>query len=130
MVQIHQLFKQAMDKHGISSKHLAEIAGISQNHLSQFRSGNKWVSPEVFAELLKGMDKLAPGSRRYFCELLANEPLGKEDTKSNIEKMIDSADDDEIEAVLLAIGRKWKKTRQNAAITSAYDTDFSPAIAV
>ncbi|WDD36117.1 helix-turn-helix transcriptional regulator (plasmid) [Nostoc sp. UHCC 0926] len=129
-MQIYQLFKQAMDRHGIQGKELAGLAGISQNHLSQFRSGHKWVSPEVFAALLEGMDRLAPGSRKYFCQLLAEEPLAERDTSKRLAEMIEAADEDEMEAALLAIGRKWKRTRQNPAISGNYSTGFDSAIAV
>ncbi|MHC5672991.1 helix-turn-helix domain-containing protein [Nostoc sp.] len=129
-MQIYQLFKQTMDKYGIQGRELAALAGISQNHLSQFRSGHKWVSPEVFSALLKGMDQLAPGSRKYFCQLLAEEPLAERDTSKKLAEMIEAADDDEMEAALLAIGRKWKRTRQNPAISGNYSTNFDSAIAV
>lgn len=129
-MQIYQLFKQAMDRHGIQGKELAALAGISQNHLSQFRSGHKWVSPEVFAALLEGMDQLAPGSRKYFCQLLAEEPLAEKDTSKRLAEMIEAADEDEMEAALLAIGRKWKITRQNPTISGNYSTEFDSAIAV
>lgn len=129
-MQIYQLFKQAMDRHGIQGKELAALAGISPNHLSQFRSGHKWVSPEVFAALLKGMDQLAPGSRKYFCQLLAEEPLAERDTSKSLAEMIEAADEDEMEAALLAIGRKWKRTRQNSTNISGYSTSLDSAIAV
>jgi transcriptional regulator with XRE-family HTH domain len=127
-MQICQLFKQAMDRHGIQGKELAELAGISQNHLSQFRSGKKWVSPEVFVALLEGMDQLAPGSRAYFCELLAQKPLSQpQNDSSNLKKMIEAADEEEIDEILLIIGRKWK---QNAAIGGRYSLNQNGAIAV
>ena len=129
-MQIYQLFKQAMDQHGIQGKELAALAGISQNHLSQFRSGQKWVSPEVFAALLEGMDQLVPGSRKYFCQLLAEEPLAERDTSKRLAEMIEAADDEEMEAALLAIGRKWKRTKQNSAISDNYSAGFDSAIAV
>jgi transcriptional regulator with XRE-family HTH domain len=130
-MQIHQLFKQAMDKYGVSGKELAALAGISQNHLSQFRSGHKWVSPDVFMSLLEGMDQLSPGSRRYFCQMLAEKPLSQEkDNGRRLVEMIEAADDDEMEAALLAIGRKWKITKQKSIISDDYSTGFDSAIAV
>jgi transcriptional regulator with XRE-family HTH domain len=130
-MEIYQLFKQAMDRYGIQGKELAALAGISPNHLSQFRSGHKWVSPEVFAALLEGMDQLCPGSRRYFCELLAQEPLSQEeDSGRKLVELIETANDDEIEAALLALGRKWKTSKQNAVITGRYNPSLDSAIAV
>jgi transcriptional regulator with XRE-family HTH domain len=128
-MQIYQLFKEAMDRYGIQSKELAECAGISQNHLSQFRSGRKWVSPEVFAALLEEMDRLSPGSRAYFCELLAQKPLSQqsENDGNKLKEMIEAADEEEIDEILLIIGRKWK---QNTAITGKYSPNLDSAIAV
>lgn len=127
-MQICQLFKQAMDRYGIQGKELAQLAGISPNHLSQFRSGHKWVSPEVFAALLEGMDQLSPGSRAYFCQLLAQKPLSEgEDNGSKLIELIETADEEEIDEILLIIGRKWK---QNAAITGRYSPNLDNAIAV
>ncbi|QFS50621.1 helix-turn-helix domain-containing protein [Nostoc sphaeroides] len=129
-MQIYQLFKQTMDQYGIQGKELAALAGISQNHLSQFRSGNKWVSPEVFSALLESMDQLAPGSRKYFCQLLAEEPLVERNTSKKLAEMIEAADDDEMEAALLAIGRKWKRTKQKSIISDDYSAGFDSPIAV
>ncbi|MEA5569149.1 helix-turn-helix transcriptional regulator [Anabaena sp. UHCC 0399] len=121
MPQIHQLFKQSMDRYGVQGKELAVLAGISPNHLSEFRNGKKWVSPEVLTALLEGMDKIAPGSRRYFCQLLAEEPLGESDKSGRLAQMIEAADDDEMEAAMIAIGRKWKRLRVGRIHTENVD---------
>jgi len=115
--QIHLLIKQTMDRYGIRGKDLAEIAGIGASHISDVRSGKKWVSPEVFIALLEGMDTLAPGSRHYFCQLLAGEELSskKATVGEKIAELIEVADDNDIETALLAIGRKWKRLRQRSA---------------
>lgn len=111
-MQIHELFRLTMDRHGIKGKDLAEKVGIGKDHLSQIRCGRKWVSPEVFVKLLEGMDELAPGSRRYFCELLANEPLGNE-PQSDLVKLVENANDEEIDTVLSLIGYRWKNSIKN-----------------
>ena len=129
---IHELFKQTMNRYGIRGKDLAPLAGISPNHLSEFRSGKTWISPEVFLGMLEGMEKLAPGSRQYFCELLNEKPLPE---KTNIgEKLvalIEAADDDEMEQLLLSIGRKWKRDINKAKKETSNFTDkITDAIAV
>ncbi|TVP63421.1 MAG: XRE family transcriptional regulator [Nodularia sp. (in: Bacteria)] len=110
---IHQLFKQAQDLYGIKGKELAKLAGISANHLSDFRSGKTWLSPEVLVSLLAAMDELAPGSRRYFCQLLAEQPVPtkKPSVGEKLVELIELADDEEMEVAMIAIGRKWKRTR-------------------
>ncbi|MBC1237599.1 helix-turn-helix transcriptional regulator [Nostoc sp. 2RC] len=130
-MQIHEIFKETMDRHHIQGKQLAAIAGIGKDHLSQFRNGKKWISPEVFMSLLEGMEKLAPGSRRYFCELLAQEPLSEEENNGRqLVEMLEKASDEEIEEILLGIGREWKKRLYNPSISNKYNTDIDNAIAV
>ncbi|MEC4814719.1 MAG: helix-turn-helix transcriptional regulator [Scytonema sp. PMC 1069.18] len=132
--QVHHLFKQAMDRYGVRGKELAAIAGITPNHLSDFRSGKKWVGPDVFMALLEGMEQLSPGSRRYFCQLLAEESSSEKKTDDNfgekLIEMIEAADDDTMEAAMIAIGRKWKKIRQNPAMSNGYTSGLDSAIAV
>ena len=109
MPKIHELFKQAMSNYGIKVKDLAEYAGISAQHLTEFRQGRKWVSEETLESLLENMDHLSPGSKKYFCQLLANQSVSKPDNKKLLVALIENATSDEIEAALLAIGRKWKQ---------------------
>lgn len=115
MIQIHQLFKETMNRYGIRGKDLAPLAGITPNHLSEFRSGKTWVSPEVFVAMLSGMEKLAPGSRRYFCQLLAEEPLPekRQSMKEKLVEMISVADDEEMEAALRAMGPRYSQLRNS-----------------
>ncbi|MCC3415217.1 MULTISPECIES: hypothetical protein [unclassified Microcoleus] len=71
MGKIATCLKQAQDEYNIKGMALAAAAGISRNHLSEIRNGKAWISEEIFCQLLEGMDKLAPGSRQYFCLLLS-----------------------------------------------------------
>jgi len=134
---IHELFKQTMNRYGIRGKDLAPLAGISPNHLSEFRSGKTWISPEVFIAMLEGMDKLAPGARHYFCKLLAEEELVSQNSTigDKIVELIEVADDNDMEQLLLAIGRKWKRDmnrgkQQDKNETSISTEKFTDAIAV
>ncbi|MFK0731315.1 MAG: helix-turn-helix domain-containing protein [Gloeotrichia echinulata HAB0833] len=115
-MEIHQLFKQAMDRYGIQGKELAVVAGISQNHLSQFRSGHKWVSPEVFVALLEAMEQLSPGSRRYFCQLLADEPIVESDPSKKLAQMIEVANEDELFDAMAKIANRYRFLRNNSVV--------------
>ena len=135
--QIHLLLKQAMDRYEIRGKDLAAIIGIGPSHISDIRSGKKWVSPEVFVGILEGMDKLAPGARHYFCKLLAEEELVSQNSTigDKIIELIEVADDNDMEQLLLAIGRKWKRDmnrgkQQDKNETSISTEKFTDAIAV
>ena len=109
MPRINELLVTTMSKYGIRAKELAELIGISPQQVTQFRKGKSWVSQETFEAILEKMDHLSPGSKRYFCSLLANEAIAHTDKKQQLIDMIENANPEEIEAVLLAIGRKWHK---------------------
>ena len=109
MPKINESFVTTMSKFGIKAKDLAELTGISAQQVTEFRRGRSWLSQDTFESLLENMERLSPGSKRYFCGLLANEAIAHTDKKQQLIDMIENANPEEIEAVLLAIGRKWHK---------------------
>jgi transcriptional regulator with XRE-family HTH domain len=114
MPKINEHFVTAMSKYGIKAKELAELVGISAQQITEFRRGRSWVSQETFESILENMDHLSPGSKRYFCSLMANQEISRTDNKQILIDMIENANAEEIEAALLAIGRKWAETsKQN-----------------
>jgi transcriptional regulator with XRE-family HTH domain len=114
MPKINEHFVTAMSKYGIKAKELAELVGISAQQITEFRRGRSWVSQETFESILENMDHLSPGSKRYFCSLMANQEISRTDNKQILIDMIENANAEEIEAALLAIGRKWAATsKQN-----------------
>jgi hypothetical protein len=123
MPRINELFVTTMSKYGIRAKELAELIGISPQQVTQFRKGKSWVSQETFEAILENMDHLSPGSKRYFCSLMANEAIARTDKKQQLIEMIENANPEEIEAVLLAIGRKWKKSNSNSKSDSSINNN-------
>ena len=117
MPKINEHFVTAMSKYGIKAKELAELVGISAQQITEFRRGRSWVSQETFESILENMDHLSPGSKRYFCSLIANQEISKKDNKQILIDMIENANAEEIEIVLLAIGRKWAATRKQNNIS-------------
>ena len=114
MPKINEHFVTAMSKYGIKAKELAELVGISAQQITEFRRGRSWVSQETFESILENMDHLSPGSKIYFCSLIANQEISKKYNKQILIDMIENANAEEIEIVLLAIGRKWAATsKQN-----------------
>lgn len=114
-MKIHEFIKVTMDHHGIVGKELASIVGITRNHLSEVRAGRKWLSEDTLISLLEGMDKIRPGARLYFCQLLAGEALNSlPANKPSLVEMIKTASDEEIEAALIAIGKRWKESRASS----------------
>ncbi|MFN6197484.1 MAG: helix-turn-helix domain-containing protein [Aphanizomenon sp.] len=120
MPKINEHFVTAMSKYGIKAKELAELVGISAQQITEFRRGRSWVSQETFESILENMDHLSPGSKRYFCSLMANQEISRTDNKQILIDMIENANAEEIETALLAIGRKWAATsKQNQLPTYA-----------
>ncbi|AFZ61287.1 helix-turn-helix transcriptional regulator [Anabaena cylindrica FACHB-243] len=130
MARIHQLFALSMNRYGVKGKELADIVGISPQHITEFRKGRSWVSEDTFESMLEGMDHLSPGSKKYFCELLANQSIARMDNKQLLVDLIDNANADEVEAALLAIGRKWKKEDSSRNTDSTEKRTLTDAIAV
>lgn len=124
-MQLHEILTKTMDRHGIKGKDLAAHVGMAPNHLSELRAGRKWVSRDNFIKLLEGMEEMVPGARLYFCQLLAGEALAPLPAPSvNLIDMIENASDEEIEEVLIAIGRKWKKSRSSTVKNGSEITNF------
>jgi len=106
MQKITAHFKQAQDRYGIVGKELAAAVGISTNHLSEIRNGKVWPSEEVFARLLEEMERLGPGSREYFCRLMAGDRLQHWELRDRLHILIEAADDEELQQAFLLIGQK------------------------
>ncbi|WP_207714066.1 XRE family transcriptional regulator [Scytonema sp. UIC 10036] len=133
--QIHTLIKQTMDRYQIQGKELASVVGIGQSHISDIRTGRKWASEEVFAAILEGMEQIAPGSKLYFCQMLAGENLTVQPKTigDKIAELIEIADEDDVEKAMLAIGRKWKQEiqqRQSSKQKTGLSTYHEESIAV
>ena len=70
---IYKAFNKTLETYGISGKAIAQAANASESFVSQFRRGKKGATDEMLDKLLGAMQTLAPGSRRYFCSLVAGE---------------------------------------------------------
>jgi len=116
---IHELFKISMDMYGVRGKDLAVTAGVSAQHVTEFRQGRKWVSEGTLEALLRGMERLSPGSVKYFCDSLVSQKLVEvdyrkqntnlENKKKIIANLVKSAGADELESLSVAINKRWKE---------------------
>jgi DNA-binding Xre family transcriptional regulator len=107
---VSELFDRTLISYGVVAKDLSEITGISENHISKFRRGKGDVTTEILFRLLEGMDELKPGSRSHFCLMLA----GRRSVSSvgeQLEHLIESADDEDVEIALLAIAQRWRLSK-------------------
>lgn len=69
---IHKCFDETLKKYRITGAVLSRHVGVSPSHVSQFRNGKGGaVSHTTLEQMLEALEELAPGSRLYFCLLLA-----------------------------------------------------------
>ncbi|WP_258005730.1 XRE family transcriptional regulator [Cylindrospermopsis raciborskii] len=105
--------------YGVRGKDLAVTAGVSAQHVTEFRQGRKWVSEGTLEALLRGMERLSPGSVKYFCDSLVSQKLLEVDYRkqnSNLDNnkmifanLVKSAGADELESLSVAINKRWKE---------------------
>jgi hypothetical protein len=115
-VMIHELFDQTLKRYGIQAKALSGLSGVSQNHISEFRGGKlkTGVTTDCLYRLLIAMDELSPGSRRYFCDLLAGKKNQSQEFQAELEFYIDAADEAELgKAMLQIVNRLFPKENNN-----------------
>ncbi|MCT7976070.1 helix-turn-helix domain-containing protein [Laspinema olomoucense] len=103
---IHEAFNETLKRYHISGRALAEAADVSQSMVSQFRHGKKGVTDEMLDNLLLAMQQIAPGSRSYFCSLVAGESLGS----LGVKQVIEGISEEEIPQLLVAIAYRWKNS--------------------
>lgn len=103
---IHEAFNETLKRYRIGGRALAQAAEVSESLVSQFRHGKTGVTNEMIDKLLQGMQQIAPGSRKYFCSLVAGEPAGV----TTVEKIIEAISEDEIPELLMAIAQRWRTT--------------------
>ncbi|MFM6092511.1 MAG: helix-turn-helix domain-containing protein, partial [Dolichospermum sp.] len=96
MPKINELMVGVMSKYGIKSKDLAELIGISAQQIAEFRSGRSWLSQTTFEAMLESMEALKPGSRKYFCSLIAGEDFSITNSERLV-RVIENATSEEIE---------------------------------
>lgn len=109
---MEKLFDATMKRYRIEAKVLSELTGVSQQHISQFRLGKlkTGVTTDCLMRLLIGMDELSPGARRYFCDLLAGKKNYSQEFESELEFLIDAADEAELgKAMLRIVNRLFPK---------------------
>ncbi|MFL9458365.1 LacI family DNA-binding transcriptional regulator [Tolypothrix bouteillei VB521301_2] len=116
-MNISKCFDQTLKKYGITGTVLSKKVGVSASHVSQFRNGKGGaVSHKTLEEMLNAMEELAPGSRLYFCLLLA----GKDPVEflaggssNDLRNLILTASPDLISEII-ELSASWIRTRKNA----------------
>jgi len=113
---IRELLKKAQDDYGIVGKELAERSGIGVQHLASIRTGKAWPSEEVLIRILDAMDELAPGSRDYFCALLAGKNI------SEVEFLVEHMDYRDLSSLLCLAAKRLRELDETPE--NSVHTDF------
>ena len=119
-MKLNNFFSNPFDKtlrsYNLTGKALSVESGVSQNHISDFRNGEN-ITVEALSKLMRAMDDLKPGSVRDFLRQVSEEasPESSKPTKfkASLENLIESATDEEIEGIMVAIARKWRLRNSN-----------------
>jgi hypothetical protein len=106
-MRIQEAFNDTLEKYRIGPKMLAEVAGVSDSSVYNFRQGKRGASDEMLDRFLDAMDKIEPGARHHFCSLLAD--TSPERTGVPLISVDDIRDED-IPRLLISIARKWGKS--------------------
>lgn len=104
---IGDILKKTQSEYRISSKQLAEISGIGASAISDIRRGASDPAWSTIDKLLMAFEQIAPGSRHYFCDLLA----GEGDAALPIEKL----ENQELGQLLVDIGRELQTRKSTVA---------------
>lgn len=103
---MYQHFDKMLKEFGIRGKDLSDVTGFSMTHISQFRHGKTNPSCDSLERLLDGANRIKPGAKRYFCELLAGEQI------QPIHDTIDQLDDVQLARLLLTVAERLENRKQ------------------
>ncbi|HEY9907889.1 MAG TPA: helix-turn-helix transcriptional regulator [Thermosynechococcaceae cyanobacterium] len=99
---IHKSFDSTLKHYGITGKRLAEVTGLSQGHISEFRRGQTNPPCDTLERLINGLEAVEPGARRYFCQLMAGSAISPEVS-------LDHLSSTEMAGLLLAVADRLRR---------------------
>lgn len=124
-----EVLNRVMQTFGIEAKELAVRSGISEAHISAFRNGKlkRGFTSKALWDLLDGMEKIEPESRKYFCRLLntKNPNMGREELENYefeevMGHLIDVASPEQVDLIMLKISSKLRQRTKAKASNSTY----------
>ncbi len=105
---IHKAFDETLKTYRISGKALAKAANISESLVSEFRRGKGGVTDQTLNKLLRAIDTIDSGARRYFCSLIA----GESGRSGSLLNAIENLSEEEIPSLLIAIANRWQSPKK------------------
>ena len=116
-----EILDKTLKRFDIKGRAICRESGVSPSSLSTFRSGKTNLSTQSLKTLLEAMDKLEPGSKAYFCSLMAGNPLKDYTTP---EDLVNALPPEELPRLLNAIA-----DRIQTPTLAAFPTDSHPELA-
>ncbi len=117
---LHIYFKQTMDHYGIKGSELAEAMGCSRNNISEIRTGKTKPQIDRFWELIEMLDKLAPGAKLYFSNLINgnNTTFLLKDSVNSIDttELVAAMDDEQLSKLMFAVAVRLGNKKNNQQI--------------
>lgn len=103
----NEILKDIQLRRGIKSKEIAQMAGMSPQHWSEFRSGKVDLTARAMWRAIEAMDTLSPGARAEFAAELSD---------ISIENVISQMDSTDLSNLLSLVAKKLRepeKTRKS-----------------
>lgn len=127
---LHEYFRQTQDRFGVKGTNLANEAGISTKHLSAIRRGNANITIELFWQLLVTLDRLAPGAKAHFANILApareatpqeyreatQSELAEATVAESLKQDIAGMSQEELAEVIMLVSDRYRELRDTADI--------------
>ncbi len=70
-----EAFIKTKEIYGVGPSALHRQTGINRSHISNFVNSKVDLTTEVLSKLVDGMEQLAPGAKKYYCQLLYGKKL-------------------------------------------------------
>ena len=125
---LNQYFKQTMDHFGVKGTRLAKELGCGQAYISDIRRGKTNPPINRFWQIIEAMEKLAPGTRRYFGNLVAGNDTDYflEAVAQSIEpaELVELMSNEQLAKLMFAVAARLGKQLQNKKNTEQTEEDL------
>jgi transcriptional regulator with XRE-family HTH domain len=106
----NKILKDIQLRRGIKSKEIAQIAGMSPQHWSEFRSGKVDLTARAMWRAIEAMDTISPGAKAEFAAEISD---------ISIENVIAQMDSTDLSNLLSLIAKKLREPEKNCKSTAS-----------
>lgn len=120
---LNQYFKQTMDYYGVKGTELSNAFECGRGYISDIRTGKCNPPIDRFWELIETLDKLAPGAKKHFGNLIAenNADFFLEDLVKNIDPadLIRVMDDRQLSKLMFAVAARLGNKKNSKQVNKS-----------